>query len=172
MNKKNIYIAGGVVLVGVIAYVIYSKKKKQKLALLKKEKEEQEAAEQLKFQIEEEQKAIEEAKAKAESEANSEKEALAKCMGMGELSTTEKHQWIGIPHSSREKANKISIGSKVEIKKTDETLDGEYEVLDTWKDKTGNVGAIDISHKLEIPIAVKGKKGDERFSGKGLICVL
>ena len=101
MNKKNIYIAGGVVLVGVIAYVIYSKNKKKKLALLKKEKEEQEAAEQLKSQIEAEEKAIEEA-----------------------------------------------------------------------KDKAGNVGAIDISHKLDLPKAVKGQKGDERFSGKGLICVL
>ena len=174
MKKKNLYIAGGVVLVGVIAYVIYSKQKKKKAALIQKEMEEQEAAEQLRLKMEAEEKAEQEVKAKAEAEAKAkaEKEALAKCMGIGELRTTEQHQWIGLPYASREQANQLKIGSKIEIKNTDETLNGEYEVLDTWKDKNGNVGAVDVSHKLDLPKAVKGEKGDERFSGKGLICII
>ena len=173
MNKKNLYIAGGVVLVGIVAYIIYSKKKK-KAALIKKEMEEQEAAEQLRLKMEAEEKAEQEAKAKAEAEAKAkaEKEELAKCMRIGELRTTEQHQWIGLPYASREQANQIKIGTKIEIKNTDETLNGEYEVLDTWKDKNGNVGAVDVSHKLDLPKAVKGEKGDERFSGKGLICII
>jgi hypothetical protein len=171
MNKKNLYIAGGVALVGVIAYVIISKKKK-KAALLKKEMEEQEAAEQLRLKMESEEKAEKDAKAKAEAEAKAEKEELAKCMRIGELRTTEQHQWIGLPYASREQASQIKIGSRIEIKNTDETLNGEYEVLDTWKDKNGNVGAVDVSHKLDLPKAVKGEKGDERFSGKGLICII
>ena len=56
MNKKNLYIAGGVVFVGIVAYVIYSKQKKKKAALIKKEMEEQEAAEQLRLKMEAEEK--------------------------------------------------------------------------------------------------------------------
>ena len=165
MNKKTLYIVGGVVLVGGIAYFMYTKKKKQQEASrIEQERLEQEAADELAAKME--------AEAKAEQKEIERKEKEAKCMLMGELRTTEQNQWVGISNSDREKANQIKVGSKVSITNTNETLDGEYEVLDTWSDKKGNVGAIDINHKLEIPMAVKGKKGDESFSGKGLICMI
>ena len=164
MNKKNLYIIGGVVLVGGIAYFMYTKKKKQQEAdRIEQERLEQEAADELAAKME--------AEAKAEEEAKAKKEREEKCMLMGELRTTEKHQWVGILSSDREKANQIKVGSKVNISNTNDKLDGEYEVLDTWADKKGNIGAIDVSHKLDIPLAVKGQKGENTFSGKGLICV-
>jgi len=163
MKKKNLYIIGGVVLVGAIAYIMYTKKKKKEAAQsqLDTERREKEAADEIQAKLDAEIKEAEE-KEKAE---------LAKCITMGELRTTENHQWVGVPFDSREKANQIVIGTKVEIKKTEEGLDGEYDVLETWKDKNGNVGAIDIAHTLDLPKTLKGKKGDERFSGTGLICI-
>ena len=163
MKKKNIYIIGGVVVAAGVAYYIYSNKKKQKKQeeLQKKQLLEQEAAEQLQAKIDDE---VEKEKAK-------EKEELSKCMRMGELRTTENHQWVGIPYSSREQANQISAGTKIEIKNTEQGLDGDYEVLATWKDKNENVGALDVAHKLDLPKTPKGQKGEEKFSGKGLICV-
>jgi len=144
---------------------MYAKKKKQQeIAKIEQERLEQEAAEELAAKME--------AEAKAEQEEIEKKEKEAKCMLMGELRTTEQNQWVGISNSDREKANQIKVGSKVSITNTNENLDGEYEVLDTWSDKKGNVGAIDINHNLKLPIAVKGKKGDETFSGKGLICMI
>jgi len=171
MKKQTMYIIGGVAVLGLV-YFFYSKNKKAKQEKANAEK----IAAEMEAQTEIEAQALAQAEldAQALEQAEAETEAkieAASCIRMGELRTTENHQWIGIPGSFRDQANQFVTGGMVEIKDTDDTLNGKYEILDIFKDKKGNVGAIDIAHSIQLPTAVKGQAGDKRFQGTGKICV-
>lgn len=166
------YIIGGGVAVLGLVYFFYSKNKKAKQEKANAEK----IAAEMEAQTERDAQALAQAELDAQALEQAEAETEAKietdsCIRMGELRTTESHQWIGIPNSFRDQANQFLTGGMVEIKDTDDTLNGKYKILDIFKDKNGNVGAIDISHSLEIEKAIKGKSGDKRFHGIGKICV-
>jgi len=169
------YIIGGVAVLG-LGYLMYAKNKKAKQQKADADKiaaeMEAESLKQAEMEAEAVAQAEMDAQALAQAEAETEKKiASASCIRMGELRTTENHQWVGIPGAFRDQANQFITGGMVEIKDTDDTLNGKYEILDIFKDKNGNVGAIDISHSLDIEKAIKGKSGDKRFHGTGKICV-
>lgn len=170
MTKKRIYIIGGLLVVSGIGFYLYSKKKKQAA----QKQAEIDNAKIIQEQIAEESR-LESEKKKAEAVKIAEEKRLEterikaeddKCLRIGVIRTTPQHQWVSIGSSFRTLANSLSIGSKVTIKRTEESLDGNYTVLDVWKDKNGNIGAIDVPHNF-----ITDKKEDNKYQGLGLICL-
>ena len=170
MTKKRIYIIGGLLVISGLGFYLYSKKKK---AAAQKQAE-IDNAKMIQEQIAEESR-LDAEKKKAEAVKIAEEKRLEterikaeddKCLRIGVIRTTPQHQWVSIGSSFRTLANSLSIGSKVTIKRTEESLDGNYTVLDVWKDKNGNIGAIDVPHNF-----ITDKKEDNKYQGLGLICL-
>lgn len=89
------------------------------------------------------------------------------CLRMGGLHDN----WVGIQYRSRERANDLVPGSTVTISNTNQQLDGTYNVIDTWIDTNGNVGALDIEHNYTPRLTERnGLERDYNYDGEGLIC--
>ena len=93
------------------------------------------------------------------------------CIRMGPLHDN----WVGIQSRSRAAANHIYAGTPITIKNTTQGLDGNYNVISTWIDANGNVGALDLETNYtpiltDGPDNQGGNRRDYRFDGEGLIC--